>query len=88
MIDITKRAHDFLKKLQPKEFKQVGNKIFSLIRNPYPNDCRHLSGYTDYRRVDIGEFRICYTLSNKIICIVLVGKRNDDSVYKKLRRIT
>ena len=43
-------------------------------------------GIPNYRRVDIGEYRICYTVMDSIIRIVVVGKRNDDSVYSLLKQ--
>ncbi len=87
MINLTRRAQDFLKDLQPKQFKQVANKIFSLLRNPYPEDCKHLSGHPGFRRIDIGEYRVCYVVSNEVVNIVVVGPRNDDAVYKELNRV-
>jgi mRNA interferase RelE/StbE len=85
-LDISHDCHKFLDKLPSKQFKQVGNAIFSLAKNPYPNDSEHLEGYTDYRRKDIGEYRIIYTVYEEIVRIVLVGKRNDSSVYKAFKR--
>ena len=45
-----------------------------------------MSGYPGYRRIDAGEFRMCYTVVGKVIRVVVVGKRNDDAVYKELER--
>ena len=87
MIDLTRRAHDFLKDLQPKQFKQVTNKILSLLRDPYPQDCKHLAGHPGFRRVDVGEFRVCYETSDNVVRIAVVGRRNDDAVYKELNRV-
>jgi len=86
MIDLTRRALDFLKELQPKQFKQVTNKILSLSRDPYPQDCKHLAGHPGFRRVDVGEFRVCYEASDNFVRIAVVGRRNDDAAYKELNR--
>ena len=88
MIDLTRRAQDFLKDLQPKQFKQVTNKILSLLRDPYLQDCKHLAGHPGFRRVDVGEFRVCYEASDNVVRIAVVGRRNDDSVYKELNRVS
>lgn len=88
MIDLTRRAQKFLSDLQPKQFKQVANKILSLSREPYPQDCKHLSGHPGFRRVDVGEFRVCYEASDDVVRVAVVGRRNDDAVYKELRRTT
>ena len=73
---------------QPKVFKQVVMKIFSLQSNPRPQDCKKLVGYEGGYRVDSGEFRILYTIddSKKLVTVFLVGKRGDDEVYKDLKR--
>ncbi|MDM8541313.1 type II toxin-antitoxin system RelE/ParE family toxin [Desulfococcaceae bacterium HSG9] len=85
-LDLTKKALTFLDKLPPKQFKQVSNKIFSLMKNPEPHDSKELKGYP-YRGTDIGEYRIIYRVEEGVLKIALVGKRNDSAVYKKLTRL-
>jgi mRNA interferase RelE/StbE len=87
MLDLSRRAQAFLKDLQPKQFKQVTNKIISLLRNHYPEDCKHLAGHPGFRRIDAGEFRVCYEVANGVVRVVVVGLRNDGAVYKELNRI-
>jgi mRNA interferase RelE/StbE len=87
MIDLTRRAQDFLQDLQPKQFKQVAKSIFALLKDPFPADCKHLSGHPGFRRIDVGEYRVCYEVSNGIVRVAVVGLRNDDAVYKELKRV-
>jgi mRNA interferase RelE/StbE len=84
-ISFSSSAVKFLKKMSGKPAKQVKEKLESLIKNPYPNDSSKLIGYP-YYRVDSGEYRIIYIVSGDILEIKIVGKRNDDEVYKKLKR--
>ncbi len=87
MLDISRDAQGFLRDMQqPKQYKQIACKIFSLLKDPSPPDSKHLSGYPGYLRVDSGEYRIVYTNVDSIIRIVLVGKRNDDEVYRAMQR--
>lgn len=72
--------------LPPKQFKQVVRKILSLMEEPMPTDSINLSGYP-YRRADMGEYRIIYRVEKDLLKVALVGKRNDDEVYKKLKRL-
>jgi len=81
-LDITKDAHGFLKGMQVKQFRQVGQKVLSLLADPEPNDSAPLRGF-DYRRVDIGEFRIIYSFDDETVYVLAIGKRNDDEIYKK-----
>ena len=80
VLDMTNRARKFLEDLESKQFKQVVVKMLSLLRNPYPNDSEHLSN-RNYRRVDIGEIRIVYQVTQNVIEILVIGKRNDGAVY-------
>ena len=84
-LDITRDAFKFVNDLDAKQFRQVVRKLFNLLADPKPADSSKLTGY-GYRRVDIGEYRIIYKFDNDTTYVVLVGKRNDDQVYKELSR--
>ena len=71
--------------LPAKQFRQVARKIFSLADDPLPNDSAKVHG-TRYRRVGIGEYRIVYTVTESGLRVVAIGKRNDDDVYRRLKR--
>ena len=42
-------------------------------------------GY-EYRRADVGEYRIVYRFDRDFIYVALIGKRNDSDIYKRLKR--
>jgi mRNA interferase RelE/StbE len=77
-------ARKSFKNLEPKFIKQIVFKIFMLQDNPFPQDYKKLKGYKEAYRVDQGEYRILYTVSDDKIRIFKIGKRNDDEVYKNL----
>ncbi|MBI4309601.1 MAG: type II toxin-antitoxin system RelE/ParE family toxin [Candidatus Omnitrophica bacterium] len=85
-LDLTHQAKNFLDQLDPKRFRQVARKIFSLMENPRPPDSRPLQGFP-FLRADIGEYRIVYRIEGNCLKVALIDKRNDDEVYKKLSRI-
>lgn len=85
-LNLSKSARAFLDGLQPKQFKQVTSQILRLQADAYPHDAKHLAGNPGYRRIDCGEFRVCYRVEQEIIFVVVVGKRNDDAVYRDLAR--
>lgn len=80
---------DFIKRLPPKIRSQISGKVMSLNLDAFPNDSKQLKGYPGYYRVDSGEYRIIYTYNSEtdVVTIILVGKRNDDEVYKRLKRL-
>lgn len=73
--------------LPPKQYRQVGKALFELVKAPYPNDSSILEGQSGYRRKDVGEYRVIYSVDESIIKIVIVGKRNDSSVYKSHKQL-
>ena len=83
-IELQPAARRFLETLPPKQFRQVVRKIFAIADDPAPQDSRLLKGYP-FRRADAGEYRIIYDLAERGLRVVLVGKRNDDEVYRRLR---
>lgn len=82
---IDRDATKFLQDLDAKQYKQIASKMLSLMVNATPADYSQLKG-SAYYRVDSGEYRIVYRFDVDIVYVVLIGKRNDDEVYDKLRR--
>jgi mRNA interferase RelE/StbE len=88
-LDGLETVLDFLKGLQPKIAAQIAKKVLALNVDPLPTDSKQLSGYSGYYRVDSGEYRIVYRFNpnQDLVEVILVGKRNDDDVYKRLERL-
>jgi mRNA interferase RelE/StbE len=88
-LDGLQTVLDFLKGLQPKIAAQIAKKVLALNVEPLPADSKELTGYSGYYRVDSGEYRIVYRFNanEDLVEIILVGKRNDDEVYKQLKRL-
>ena len=88
-LDGLEAVLDFLKGLQLKIAAQIAKKTLSLNVDPLPTDSKQLKGYPDFYRVDSGEYRIVYRFKPKedLVEVILIGKRNDDEVYKKLDRL-
>jgi len=85
---MTNQATKFLGSLDAKQYRQVGQKIFSLMHDSMPPDSAGMTGAKNgERRVDIGEYRIIYVASETEVNIQVVGKRNDDEVYRIWQRM-
>ena len=85
-LSLTREALDFIAGLEAKPFKQVMAKVLSLLVDPIPADSSALRGYKGLFRADIGEHRIVYRYNDTAVSVLVVDKRNDDQVYKKLGR--
>ena len=85
--NLSRQSEKFLLKLkkgQPKHAKQIAVKITELCSDPLPQDSSQLRGY-DYKRVNVGEYRIIYTFDVETLFLIFIGKRNDDEVYNLLQ---
>jgi len=80
---VSKKAQKFLDDLPPKQFRQIIKKVFALLEDPRPHDSEELRGYP-FLRTDVGEYRIIYDLQGDTLRLIIVGKRNDDEIYRKL----
>lgn len=85
-LDLDWRAERFIEKRPPKHRGQIFRKLDALCIDPFPPDCSKLSGYS-LLRADIGEYRITYRVEGPFLRVYVVGKRNDDEVYKQLERL-
>jgi mRNA interferase RelE/StbE len=86
-LDMTRDASKFLEDLSKsgKQYVQVVRKVLALMKEPRPSDSEAMQG-SSYFRVDSGEYRIVYEIDTDVVNIILVGKRNGDEVYDKLKR--
>ena len=84
-LRIEKSIWSALRPLPPKHFKQLVLKMSALQDTPRPQDCKRIGAAY---RVDSGEYRILYTIDDarRLVTIRLVGKRNDDEIYREARR--
>ncbi|MEK6745540.1 MAG: type II toxin-antitoxin system RelE/ParE family toxin [Pseudomonadota bacterium] len=85
ILKLERDADKFLARVHPKHGKQIAQKIQLLRINPKPQDSKQLRGFP-YLRTDSGEYRIIYDFTEDTLRILLIGKRNDDEVYKLLKR--
>ena len=86
ILQLDKRADKFSNRLPPKQEGQIGRKLAELLVAPFPHDSKKLRN-SGWYRVDVGEYRIIYRVEESLLKIYVIGKRNDDDVYKKLERL-
>ena len=86
-LDLSASARGFISTRQPKHQRQIASKIQDLLVDPQPADSKMLKGTNrEFRRADVGEYRIIYKVQNGILHVSDVGRRNDDEVYRRFRR--
>ena len=82
-LNLTNDAASFVTNLEAKQARQVWNKIVSLMKEPRPNDS--ISMGEGFYRTNIGEYRIIYRFEAHCLYVTVVGKRNDNEVYRKFK---
>lgn len=86
-INLSRDSERFLSRLPPKQKKQIARRLLALQEQPSAPDTKHLHGFPEYRRVDTGEYRIIYRITPTTLFIPLIGKRNDDEIYRRFTRM-
>jgi mRNA interferase RelE/StbE len=86
-LSYAKASQKFLKSLPSKQYQQCALKVEDLRRNPLLPGVKKLHGSL-YHRCHCGEYRIIFEVQKDILHIVLIEKRNDGRVYKKLNRLS
>lgn len=85
-IDLSRQAAQFLRNLPAKQAGQIAEKLKALGESPSGLLSEALKGYSPLRRLKSGEFRIIFVQEADAVRIRLIGKRNDDEIYKALER--
>lgn len=85
-IKLSKRADKTLAKIPAKQAKQIAERINQLANDPSSLPTVELKGYTPWRRAKSGEYRVIYKIDGDILSIALIGKRNDDEIYRLVER--
>ena len=86
-LKLSKQVGKFLNRIPTKHAIQISNKI-ELMRVKRENeDAIELKGYFPFCRSKSGEYRIIFKIEDETLFVVLIGKRNDDEIYRKIKRI-
>ena len=83
-LSLSKASVRFLDTLPPKQHRQVTRKIIMLMADSQPTDAERLRGH-EYSRVTFGEYRAVFAVHDGVLCIIAIGKRNEE-VDRRLGR--
>jgi len=78
-VVFSKRAEKDIEKLPAAAVQKIIPAIILLQDNPRPTGCKKLKGYTDLWRIRIGNYRVIYSVEDKILLVDIreVGDRKD-----------
>ena len=87
-IRLEARALDFLQKLPEKQAGQIARKINAVAADPKERPPHPLKGFPEYFRMKSGEYRFIYRIeSGELLLVLIIGKRNDDEIYRDFVRL-
>lgn len=75
VVELAKPADTFLTELnraQPADVAAIEDAIESLADEPCPHKCKPLAGYRNVWRVRAGSYRICYTIDDGKLVVLVV----------------
>ena len=82
-IIISSSAEKDLDKLPAAALKKVGNAIDHLAADPRPAGCKKLKGSSEYLwRIRVGDYRVIYSIADKIEVIDVRRVRHRKDVYE------
>ena len=83
-IEYTAAARKQLKKLPGHVLPRVIHGIEQLPDNPRPEGIKKLSGYKDYFRIRVGDYRIVYSIRDDILLILIIRIAARKNTYQRL----
>ena len=83
-IRIQSKAKRQLKSFEKQTQARISNAVDQLAKNPKPNNCKPLKGFTGIWRLRVGDYRVIYEIKDAklIILVVEIGHRRE--VYRGL----
>jgi mRNA interferase RelE/StbE len=74
-----------LAKLPADVLRRIAPRIDALASNPRPHGVEKLAG-EDAWRIRVGDFRVVYTIEDRVLVVLVIHIGNRREVYKRLRR--
>jgi len=71
-VKVAQDAAKFIRKQDNHIQRQLIGNIRALAENPQPPGCKKLQGYEDLYRISSGNYRIVYTIREKMLLIFVV----------------
>jgi mRNA interferase RelE/StbE len=87
-LSLTRDCCAFIKGLDSKPARQVYERILGLCEDPKPQNAKPLVAHKGLWRMRVGDFRVIYSIEDNRVNIVIVDRRNDDEVYKRIERLS
>jgi mRNA interferase RelE/StbE len=83
-VKVAEDAAKFIRKQDKHIQQQIINNIRTLAENPHPPASKKLQGFKDLYRISSGNYRIVYTIREKILVVFVVRIAHRKDIYRNL----
>ena len=81
-VSIKKSALKAIQKLPKKMANNVSSSIRALADEPRPDNCRKLKGVDNTYRIRVSDYRVLYTVDDRIVTVEVIKVGNRQNVYE------
>ena len=81
IIVIQPSALKELSKIQKKDAQRIDAEILKLEQNPFPVGYKKLKAEENKYRIRIGNYRVIYSIENKVLIILILKIGHRKSIY-------
>lgn len=82
-LEFKPSAERELRKLGKSVISRITKSIDGLMDNPFPRQSEKLSGSANAYRIRVGDYRIVYTVENKVLLITVIRIGHRKEVYRR-----
>jgi mRNA interferase RelE/StbE len=83
-VQIIKSEQKVLERLPRDLLQRIRGVIQGLANDPRPIGCKKLTGYDNYFRVRVGDWRITYAIFDDVLIVLVVEVAPRGGAYRKL----
>lgn len=83
-IEYTPNAIRQLDRINKADRKRIIAKIDALAENPFPKSGAKLTGHKELYRIRVGDYRVVYTVDQRIVCVIIAEVGHRKEIYQKL----
>lgn len=83
-IEQSHRAERSLRRLPKPLLRRISRAIEGLAQDPRPVGSVKLTGYENFYRIRVGDWRITYSIEDDVLLIVIVEVSPRGGAYRKL----
>ena len=83
-VQIVKREQKLLERLPRDLLHRIRRAINALAEDPTPAGCKKLTGYDNYYRIRVGDWRITYAIFDDLLIVLVVEVAPRGDAYRRL----